>query len=31
MLKVVGAMQQIGIELMLEDGKEILLREKGLL
>lgn len=31
MLEVVGAMQQIGIELMLEDGKETLLKEKGLL
>ena len=31
MLAVVMAMQQVGIELMKEDGKENLLQEKGLL
>lgn len=31
MLEVINAMQQIGIELMTEDGKSELLREKGLL
>ncbi len=31
MLEVVMIMQQVGIELMREDGKEVLLREKGLL
>lgn len=31
MLDVVSAMQEIGIELMKEDGKEGFLREKGLL
>lgn len=31
MLEIVGSMQQIGIELMQEDGKEELLIEKGLL
>ena len=30
-LQVVKKMQQIGIEIMLEDGKEALLREKGLI
>ncbi len=31
MLNVVAAMQEIGIELMKEDGKEDFLREKGLI
>lgn len=31
MLEVVVAMQEIGIELMKEDGKEALLKEKGLI
>ena len=31
MLNVVVAMQEIGIELMKEDGKEDFLREKGLI
>jgi len=31
MLDVINAMQQIGIELMVEDGKNEILREKGLL
>ena len=30
-LQIVKKMQQIGIEIMLEDGKEALLREKGLI
>lgn len=29
MLQVIKMMQEVGIELMLEDGKEALLREKG--
>lgn len=31
MLNVIAAMQEIGIELMKEDGKEDFLREKGLI
>ncbi|MBP3888449.1 MAG: winged helix-turn-helix transcriptional regulator [Cellulosilyticum sp.] len=31
MIEVITKMQQIGIELMKEDGKEELLREKGVI
>lgn len=30
-LEIIGMMQKVGIELMLEDGKEALLKEKGLI
>ena len=31
MVRIIAAMQEVGIELMMEDGKEEFLKNKGLL